>query len=750
MQLSLRKKFLLPTILLIMIGMSSVTTISYLRAREALRENMINQIRQQTESTAKFIDAWIADRKLMVESWTAQKIYQTAVQDTFVGKASRKPASDQLAQLKQEFQGYEEIHLATASGEIVASSNAELLENPINVSNAPYFQEVLQGNIVISNVMQDDIGKETGNPVLVIAAPLREADSIRGVLLGEIDLGYVNTQFIDAIKIGQSGYAYMYMADGMIIAYPDKAQILTLNIASYKFGQDMLKMGAGSLIYTFEGVEKLVWFQKIRETGWTIALGAVTQELFAPIQRIRNVNIVATLLLLLLSIIIILFVVRSTMQPIRRLALTANQLAKGDIGCTIPDLSTHDEIGSLVAAFRTMQDTIAKVLNETNSLIQAVQEGRLDSRGHAEAFAGSWRDLVVGLNKVIDAFVAPIAITARSLHQIAKGNIPTEITEVYQGDFNMIKESLNAMIANLRHFATTTRSTADQFTTCSQDLSSIAEGMSQGVSKQAASAEEVSATMEQMVANIRQSADNALRTGKIALKAADDARQGGQSVAEAVQSIQKIAAKISIIEEIALQTRMLSLNATIEAAKAQDYGKGFAVVAAEVRSLAAMSHEAAEEITELAAASVTMAETAGAMLQKLVPDIQHTAELVQEISATSHEQSIGVEQVNQAIQQLDQFIQQTADIAQQTAATAEELAGQAQSLRTTTAFFNITEPARSAADPQITEATGQRVAAPEPGWMQAALSRQELGRNPANVLEGAQVSVFSGKASPGK
>ncbi|MHB1400754.1 MAG: methyl-accepting chemotaxis protein, partial [Trichloromonadaceae bacterium] len=210
-----------------------------------------------------------------------------------------------------------------------------------------------------------------------------------------------------------------------------------------------------------------------------------------------------------------------------------------------------------------------------------------------------------------------------------------------------------------------------------------------GATEQAASAEEASSSMEQMAANIRQNADNALQTEKIAVKSAADAQAGGQAVAQTVSAMKEIAGKISIIEEIARQTNLLALNAAIEAARAGEHGKGFAVVASEVRKLAERSQLAAAEISQLSGSSVEVAEKAGAMLVRMVPDIQRTAELVQEIAAASKEQDTGAEQVNKAIQQLDQVIQQNASASEEMASTAEELSGQAEQLQHTIAFFKV-------------------------------------------------------------
>ena len=238
-----------------------------------------------------------------------------------------------------------------------------------------------------------------------------------------------------------------------------------------------------------------------------------------------------------------------------------------------------------------------------------------------------------------------------------------------------------------------------------EGISSSSQQLSEGATEQAASAEEVSASMEQMGANIRQNADNAIQTERIATKAASDAKVGSAAVLETVVAMRQIAEKISIIEEIARQTNMLSLNASIEAARAGEHGKGFAVVASEVGKLAERSKIAAGEISTLSRHSVEVAEKAGGMLDSMVPDIQKTAELVQEISGASREQDSGAQQINKAISQLDSVIQHNASLSEEFSATSEEIAGQAstvaataadlasqsEALKTAVAFFKLEE-----------------------------------------------------------
>ena len=249
--------------------------------------------------------------------------------------------------------------------------------------------------------------------------------------------------------------------------------------------------------------------------------------------------------------------------------------------------------------------------------------------------------------------------------------------------------SLRNLVTKLNIVVGEVMTAADNVASGSQQLSSTAQQMSQGATEQAASAEEISSSMEEMTSSIRQNTDNAIQTEKIAVKSSVDAKDGGKAVHQTLIAMREIASKISIIEEIARQTNLLALNAAIEAARAGEHGKGFAVVASEVRKLAERSQNAAGEISLLSTSSVAIAEQAGEMLQKMLPDIQKTAELVQEISAASREQDTGAEQINKAIQQLDSVIQQNASASEQMASTSEELSGQADQLQQSISYFRI-------------------------------------------------------------
>ena len=415
----------------------------------------------------------------------------------------------------------------------------------------------------------------------------------------------------------------------------------------------------------------------------------------------------------------------SVIGPLNVAADYVDKISRGAIPNRISDTYNGD-FNTIKNNLNTCIDSINLLVADANTLAKAAVEGKLATRADATKHGGDYRKIVEGVNSTLDAVIGPLNVAANYVDRISKGDIPPQITDTYQGEFNTIKNNLNtlivamnditraaeeiaqgnltvtvrersaqdklmqaliAMVAGLTRTVTDIRSIAGEVSSASQSISAASVQVSNGATAQAASAEEASSSMEEMVSNIKQNADNAQQTDKIATKSSKDAQDSGKCVLEAVSAMKEIASKISIIEEIARQTTLLALNAAIEAARAGEHGKGFAVVAAEVRKLAERSQKAAGEINHLSGTTVKVSEKAGEMLDKLVPDIQKTAELVQEITAASKEQDTGSEQINKALQQLEKVIQQNASAAEEMASTTEELTGQSDQLISALGFF---------------------------------------------------------------
>jgi methyl-accepting chemotaxis protein len=367
-----------------------------------------------------------------------------------------------------------------------------------------------------------------------------------------------------------------------------------------------------------------------------------SEQILAASQQVKTLQIIFSGIALVFGIGITILITRSIVKPLETAVDTARRMSVGDLGMQI-EVNTTDETGMLLAAMKEMVEANRNV--------------------------------------------------AQAAELIAAGDLGVKLQARSKDDTLLI--ALSKMVDNLTDVIANVRLSADNVASGSQAMSASSEEMSQGASEQAAAAEEASSSIEQMTANIRQNADNAMETEKIAIQAAIDAKEGGAAVTNTVGAMKDIASKINIIEEISRQTNLLALNAAIEAARAGEHGKGFAVVAAEVRKLAERSQIAAGEISELSTSSVDVAERAGELLNVVVPNIQKTAELVQEITAASREQDAGADQINKAIQQLDQVIQQNASASEEMASTAEELSSQSEQLQNMIAYFKLNEQAGS-------------------------------------------------------
>jgi len=369
-------------LLLIILGMGTSTAVSYFKAKGALEVEITARLEQIGESTVKVIDAWVKDQELNVSNWSRQKMYVTAVKDSFIGKAARKSASSELEKVKKDYQYYEDINVADKAGELVASSNEKIV-GKINVKDRGFFKESMEGKVYVTTVLKS---RATGNPVFFISAPIKEKDKIEGVFFGVVDLNSFTKMYVDSIKVGQTGYAYIYDKSGLVICHPDKSNILKLDMNEFDFGKRMLAQGSGLIEYEYKGVVKLVVFKTIPAVGWTLGVSAATAELLAPVKTLSYWNVGVALGVVLLAAIVILLLVQSIVKPI-------NRIVRGLKDGSEQVASGADEVSASSQSLAEGASEQAASIEETSSSMEEMSSMTKQNAGNARQADGLMKEV---------------------------------------------------------------------------------------------------------------------------------------------------------------------------------------------------------------------------------------------------------------------------------------------------------------------------------------------------------------------
>ena len=380
--------------------------------------------------------------------------------------------------------------------------------------------------------------------------------------------------------------------------------------------------------------------------------------------------------------------------------------------------------------------TLSAINGEIKRLAMAASAGDFSQRGDVDKYRHDFRDMVGGLNHLMETTDGNLAEVSELLKAIARGDLTARMEGDFHGVFASMRDDANATVAQLTDIVGRIQEASGSINTAAGEIASGNLDLSRRTEQQAANLEETAASMEELTSTVRQNAESARQANQLSIGAASVASQGGEVVGKVVttmrdieHSSKKIADIISVIDGIAFQTNILALNAAVEAARAGEQGRGFAVVASEVRTLAQRSANAAKEIKGLIETSVDkvadgskLVNQAGATMGEIVASVQRVTDIMSEISAASQEQSAGIEQVNQTITQMDETTQQNAALVEEASAAARSMEEQAQALSESVSVFKLhahaapvaaaRQPARPAPATSVPAKPAARPAAP--------------------------------------
>jgi len=644
--LSLRNRLLLSITSVMIIGMLITAAISYIYSKEAIREAVGHNMTNTVETCQKQIDSWVSD----IEADLKTLSYNSLVSNILQNQDEPDNSNDLLQKFKNDYPFYENLGILNKQGLLIAGSNPALV-GKLKLTDRSYFREAMAGQVALS---KPAASRDTGEPIFVVAIPIKENRQIKGALFAAVTLSGFSKIFIDPLKIGEKGYAFVTDSDGVLIAHPDKQRILKVNTRDFQIGKEMMKTENMNQIvsYQLNGEEKILTFGLDNKTGWTVGVTASPEDIYSSALQVRNINIVSTCILALVVALSLFLLVTPVVSALNKGVNLAKAVQQGETSLRI-DIQRGDELGQL-----------GKALNDMAASLEQ-------------------RAAIIG--------------------KVADGDLRVRVPLLSNQD--TLGLALEKMLANLDNALMETSITSQQVASGSDQISGAAQSLSQGGAETAASLEEITATVTQLASQSNSNAEKAMQARDLTSAAQNYAGQGNSRMQEMVQAMDKIQASsqdiskiIKTIDEIAFQTNLLALNAAVEAARAGQHGKGFAVVAEEVRNLAARSAKAAQETAELIEGAVALttegaktAEHTSNELTNIVTEINNVSGLVAEIAMASEEQANGITQMNIGLEQIDRATQQNMAMAEESAAAAEELTSQSAQLQSMLKQFLLTQ-----------------------------------------------------------
>lgn len=647
-KLKLRNKFLIPTVLLVLLGMGISSTISYVSSKNTLSETAVTDLKKSTAMAAQMLDQWLKDRTLDVQYWAKQKIYVTAVQDSFMGKAAAASASGQLAKLIEGYGYYRNVCLANAKGRLTAAADTSVI-GKMDIKEQPFFAEIMAGEPFAIHLQKNP---ETGVPEMILAARITEKEKTTGALLGIVEIATIDELFIDRIKIGETGTAYLYESAGRIIAHPNRNMELNFDLSDSPGFDEWKGASEGMYTYEFGGIAKWAAFKEISAMPWKVAVTIHRDEILAPALNLGKISLAVTVVSVLSAALIIFVISNSVAKPINNVVAGLKDAAEGEGDLTKRiTVNSQDEVGDLAKWFNLFTERMQEIIKE-------------------------------------------VAENAAQLKQ--SGSELSEISAALSGGAD--------------HTTQRAQSVASASEEMSTNMGTVAGTMDQAasnVSMVASATEEMSVT----IGEIAQSTEKARNVTHNAVTHAEEASGQVDDLGRAAQEIGKV---VETITDISEQVNLLALNATIEAARAGEAGKGFAVVANEIKELAQQTATATGEIKRQVSSIQSSTQVTVVQINNITEVVNEVNDIVSKIAAAVEEQSTttkeiagNVAQVSEGIGDVNLNVGQSNTVSADIAREISEVTQAAGEMSNSSSQVNINAEQLSALAAQLDETVGK-------------------------------------------
>ena len=386
MKISVKYKLLMPVLLFIILGFIALSYVAYNKSSNSLVTSIRDGLNDKTTSLQEIVNLWTENREQELIQFASIRTFTSFIETP--SPATRQASNGRLIELKNKYEIYDSIFIADTKGLCISSSNASDVDN-LNVAQREYFKTALGGKNAISDVIKHAV---TQKLIFTISVPITQNNNIIGVLVAIVDMERFNERFISKIKSGKAGYAYMINPQGLIIAYPDKAKILSLDLAKYDFGKEMLAKGSGYVKYNFNGVEKIVSYRKLNTTNWIVAITANWDDIMEPVVSLFYWILTISAICIIFVVAVVFITTGIILKPIVACLDLARTIANGDLTKRL-NIKAQDEFGDLATA---MNDTCISL----SGLVSEIQENAETLSSSSEEFSAVASQLAAGAEEM--------------------------------------------------------------------------------------------------------------------------------------------------------------------------------------------------------------------------------------------------------------------------------------------------------------------------------------------------------------